>query len=277
MNGKTKLSIAPLVWTTACVGLGGPPSSDGLGYRVPSPPTATYHVADTIVVESRPFQQLREYTTTTAITLRLTFERATGGVRVIGIPESFEAAVSGGIVTRGPPAGLDDVTGTLEFVLNPLGDVDVASLPEVSGTASGLGRFASIAHEIFPRLPDRVVEPGATWVDTVTWSSARESSEATFTNVHTYTLVGDTMVDGRPVLNIALVGEVAFESSGQVGPSVLTSSSSGSVTGLIPWDAERGLPVSAQYRQELEGASIRGGMPPDRTRRTMVRRIRLEG
>ena len=171
MNGKARLSIAAIVWASACVGLGGPPSPDGLGYRVPSPPTATYHVADTIVVESRPFQQVREYTTTTAITLRMTFERDPDGVRVIGIPESFEGAVRGGIVTRGPPPGLDDVTGALEFVLNPHGEVDVVSLPEFSGTASGLGRIASIAHELFPRLPDRVVEPGATWVDTVTWSS----------------------------------------------------------------------------------------------------------
>ena len=161
MNGKARLSIAAIVWASACVGLGGPPSPDGLGYRVPSPPTATYHVADTIVVESRPFQQVREYTTTTAITLRMTFERDPDGVRVI--------------------------------------------------------------------------------------------------------------------LNIALAGEVAFESSGQVGPRALTSSSSGSVTGLILWDADRGLPVFAQYRQELEGTSIREGTPPDRTRRTMARRIRLEG
>ena len=169
------------------------------------------------------------------------------------------------------------MTGALEFVLNPLGEVDVVSLPELSGTASGLGRLASIAHELFPRLPDRVVEPGATWVDTVTWSTVGESSEATFTNVHTYTLVGDTLVDGRPLLNIALAGEVAFESSGQVGPSALTSSSWGSVTGMILWDVDRGLPVVAQYRQELEGTSIREGMAPDRTRRTMSRRIRLEG
>ena len=97
MNGRTRLSIAAIVWASACVGLGGPPSPDGLGYRVPSPPTATYHVADTIVVESRPFQRVREYTTTTAITLGMTFERDPGGVRVIGIPESFEGAISGGI------------------------------------------------------------------------------------------------------------------------------------------------------------------------------------
>lgn len=277
MKGKARLSIAAIVWASACIGLGGPPSPDGLGYRVPSPPAATYHIADTIVVESRPFQQVREYTTTTAITLGMTFERDSGGVRVIGIPESFETAVRGGIVTRGPPPGLDDVTGILDFVLNPLGEVDVVSLPELSGPASGLGRLASLAHELFPRLPDRVVEPGATWVDTVTWSSVGESSEATFTYVHAYTLVGDTLVDGRPLLNITLTGEVAFESSGQVGPRALTSSSSGSVTGLVLWDAERGLPVFAQFRQELEGTSIREGMPPDRTRRTMVRRIRLEG
>lgn len=277
MKGRATLLIAAIVCASACVVLGGPPSPDGLGYRVPSPPTATYHVADTIVVESRPFRQVREYTTTTAITLGMTFERATGGVRVIGIPESFEGAVRGGIVTRGPPPGLDDVTGTLEVVLNPLGEVDVVSLPELSGPASGLGQLASLAHELFPRLPGRVVEPGATWVDTVTWSSVGESSEATVTSVHAYTLVGDTLVDGRPLLNIALTGEVAIELVGQVGPSALTSSSSGPVTGLVLWDADRGLPVFWQYRQELEGTSIREGMPPDRTRRTMVRRIRLEG
>ena len=67
--------------------------------------------------------------------------------------------------------------------------------------------FVSLAHQLFPRLPDNVVEPGGSWVDTVTWSTT-EPIESTSGAVLTFTLVGDTLVDGRTLLNITVASEV---------------------------------------------------------------------
>lgn len=189
MNGRARLSIVVAVSAATCVGPGGPPSPGGLGYRVPSPPAATYRVDDSTVVRNRPLLQEREITTRTAVTL----------------------------------------------------------------------------------------DPGTTWVDTVAWSSDAASSEIAFTHAYTYTLVGDTLVDGRSLLNISFAGEVAIESSGQAGQRESTSSSKGSATGLILWDVERGLPVYGEIEEKTEGTTIREGLPPSRISRSKLRRIRLEG
>ena len=276
MKGRTWLSIAAVVLAAACAGSGAPAPPGGLAYRVPSPPMAKYLVVDSAVVENRPFLQRRQTTTTIATTLGLTFERVAGGVGVTGIAEHFEVSLKGGVVVSpGALPGLDDLTGNLDFVINPRGDVTVTSLPELPSEDAAFSRFASIAQELFPRLPDRAVDAGDTWMDTVTWSSGSMRTETTFTKAYTYTLVGDTVVDGRPLLHIAVAGEAAFETEGQVGPSALSSSSAGQATGLILWDPRRGLPVYAQYEQALEGTSTRAGMPPSSTRHAIFRRVWL--
>ncbi len=274
--GRTCLLIAAVVSAAACAGSGAPSPPGGLAYRVPAPPTAKYHVTDSAVVENRPFLQRRQTTITTATTLRLTFERVPGGVGVTGIAEHFEVSLKGGVVvSAGALPGPADLTGDLDFVVNPRGEVEVTSLPELPSEDAAFSPFASIAHELFPRLPDRAVDPGDTWLDTVTWSSASMRTETTFTRAYTYTLVGDTVVDGRPLLHIAMAGEAAFETEGQVGPSALSSSSEGQATGLILWDPRRGLPVYAQYEQALEGTSTLASMPPSSTRHAIFRRVWL--
>lgn len=276
MNGRARLSIAVVVSAATCADPGGPPSPGGLGYRVPSPPTATYRIADSTVAESRPSLRRGKTTSTTAVTLALTFERDPGGVRVTGVPEHFEVGVTGGFTMRGPSPGVGDLAGTLGLVMSRRGVVEVGSLPEMPLGYAALSPFASIAHELFPRLPDRALDPGAAWVDTVTWSSVVASLESTVTKVNTYTLVGDTVVDGRRLVSIAVVGEVASETTGQMGPVAMNTSATGSATGLVMWDTERGLPVYGQMEQEIVGTTIVEGLPLARESMTVFRRIWLE-
>ena len=275
MDRKTWLAIIATVALAACVGSGGPSPAGPLAYSVPTPPTAVYQITDTMAITMDTPAGSMEITTGSSVTLAMTFERATDGVRVTGSVESFDASATN------PMSGTEsvddgDVSGTLEFVLDRRGDVEVASLPELSGAAAQMSPFASIAHELFPRLPDDVVEPGDTWVDTVTWTTEMESMETTSSAVLTFTLVGDTLVDGRTLLNFAVASEVEGGATVEQGGMAITQSMAGSSTGFVLWDTERGLPAYEQAERNLEGTTTVAGMPPFPMRATGTTRVRLD-
>ncbi|MDE2944385.1 MAG: hypothetical protein OXT63_09305 [Gemmatimonadota bacterium] len=199
--------------------------------------------------------------TGTDLTLAMTFERVAEGIRVMGSVEHFQATAQDPMTGTRSVDG-DDVSGSLEYVIGRRGDVEVTSLPELSGAAAQMSPFGSVAHELLPPLPDAVVEPGGMWVDTVTWTTDIESMETTSTGILTYTLVGDTLVDGQTLLNFAVSGEVSADAEGNVGGMAMTQSMAGSTAGFILWDAERGLPAYQESERDMEGSMSAAGMPP---------------
>ncbi len=98
------------------------------------------------------------------------------------------------------------------------------------------------------------------WVDTVTWSASMEAIESTSSTAYTYTLVGDTLVDGRMLLNIAVSGERTTEAEVEQGGMSMTQSMSGTTNGLVLWDAQRGLFTHAEYDREMEGTTSVAGV-----------------
>jgi len=245
----------------ACSGYGGPAPARPLAYDVPEPPMATFQMTDTMVVTiSTPMGDMA-VNTGTDLTMAMTFERAVEGVRLMGSVEHFEA------FSRDPMTGTqsvdgDDVSGTLEYVIGRRGDVEITSLPELPAAAAQMSPFAALAYQLLPPLPDAVVEPGGMWVDTVTWTADIESMETTSTGILTYTLVGDTLVEGRTLLNFAVSGDVSADAEGNVGGMAMTQSMAGSTAGFILWDAERGLPAYQESERDLEGSMSAAGMPP---------------
>jgi len=222
---------------------------------------ATFQMTDTMVVTiSTPMGDMA-VNTGTDLTMAMTFERAVEGVRLMGSVEHFEA------FSRDPMTGTqsvdgDDVSGTLEYVIGRRGDVEITSLPELPAAAAQMSPFAALAYQLLPPLPDAVVEPGGMWVDTVTWTADIESMETTSTGILTYTLVGDTLVEGRTLLNFAVSGDVSADAEGNVGGMAMTQSMAGSTAGFILWDAERGLPAYQESERDLEGSMSAAGMPP---------------
>lgn len=245
----------------ACSGYGGPAPARPLAYDVPTPPMATFQMTDTMAVSiSTPMGDMM-VNTGTDLTLAMTFERAAEGVRLMGSVEHFEAS------SRDPMTGTqsvdgDDVSGTLEYVIGRRGDVEITSLPELPAASAQMSPFASLAYQLLPPLPDAVVEPGGMWMDTVTWTADIESMETTSTGILTYTLVGDTLVEGRTLLNLAVSGEVSADAEGNVGGMAMTQSMAGFTTGFILWDAERGLPAYQESERDMEGSMSAAGMPP---------------
>ena len=275
MNRRNLLAIIATGTVAACAGYGGGPApARPLAYEVPSPPMANYHFSDSMSISMTTPGGDMVIGGVTSATLGMTFARDAGGVRVTSTVDAFEASMNNPM-TGTQSVGADAVSGNLEFVIGRRGAVEVTSLPELSGELAQLSPFAAIAHEMFPPLPDHVVETGGIWVDTVTWTTDAESMETTSTGILTFTLVGDTVVDGRTLLNFAMTGEVAAEATVNQGGMAITQDMEGSQVGFILWDTERGLPVYEEAERELEGTTSVPGMGSFPMSTTGTTRIRL--
>ena len=269
-------TLAPLVAATALAGCTGPASPyppGWLSYGFPSPPHAAYEIADTVAgIAKSPVGDLEvagEY----AMSLDLSFERAPEGIRVRGIAGGFGGTLSDP-VQGAAAADLGYLAGTLDFVMNRRGIVEVESFPELSGLDAEVFSFAALAHDLFPRLPDTVVEPGGTWLDTLRWHTDGRVTEVISRTVYDYTLVGDTVADGRGLVHIAAAGEVEFRIyTGRAG-NLTRQSMKGSSTGVILWDPETRLVVSHEYGRDLVGTVSRPNRAPFELRLTEAMRIR---
>ena len=78
--------------------------------------------------------------------------------------------------------------------------------------------------------------------------------------MYTYTLVGDTVVDGRTLRHIRVAGDVTNEGAFTQGGTTMTQSMTGSANGFVLWDAERGVMTHARFDRDLEGSMTVPGM-----------------
>ena len=266
-------TLAAVAALAGCTGPASPYPPGWLSYGFPSPPHAVYEITDTVAgIAKSPVGDLEiagEY----EMSLDLSFERAPEGMRVRGIANGFEGTLSDPVQATGAD-DLEYLAGTLEFLMNRRGVVEVESFPELSGVDAEVFSFAELAYDLFPRLPDTVVEPGGTWLDTLRWHTDGEVTEVISRTVYDYTLVGDTVVDGRGLLHIAATGRVEFRIyTGRAG-NLTRQSMKGSSTGVILWDPETRLVTSHEYQRDLEGTVSRRNRAPFGLRLTEVVRIR---
>ena len=280
MNRKTLLTIAAVGIAAGCAGIGVPLATGYLAYGIPSPTRAIYAVADTIVSERTTLEgEALPVTSASSMTLLLNFRRSisvrgrvtpdlqsenaplrlsSSRMRVSGEVRKFEATLSSTAI-GGMSGTLDDVYGNLEVMVSRHGVDEQTSFPAVSGVAAKDYLFPTLAYALFPRLPDVWVEPGGTWVDTVTVSDDGEGASPTTTLISTHTLVGDTLVGGRMLVHMAVATEVTVEGvteeAGMPGTGIVT----GTVNGSVFWDPERRLVAYAEYQRDFRGTTIGSG------------------
>ena len=275
MHMRTLL-IAGTAAAAGCAGLGGPSPGDSFSYGVPSPPSAVYHVYDTMSINTvTPFGSI-DVAGQGSVTIGLTFATDPGGVRVTGTVEAFEGFMSNPM-TGGASAGMDDVSGALEVLISRRGVEELATFPVLSGPLAQLSSFPALGYILFPRLPGGDVDPGETWVDTVAASAEMETATMTGNTVSTYTLVGDTVVDGRSLMRIAVVNEVTSENILQQGGVSITQNLSGVASGFILWDPEKRLLAYAEYERDVAGTLTIPGTGTLDTTVTGPTRVRLGG
>ena len=266
---------------TAALACAGPgpgavaPGGGGLAHRLPSESRATYTVVDTVVIAAGSEQSSTEMTAATTAALTMRFERDRGGVRV-----NAEIADFGGSVGN-PAMGrrtLDsrDARGPLIFVVGRTGTIVPVARPEMSPDAGQLSFFQQLPYDLFPGLPGRSVGPGDSWSDTTIWSSATGGIETTSVTARTYTLVGDTVVDGRSLVAITVAGEVAISSRGSQGGAAASTTITGTQEGHLLWDTAAGLLHMAEIMRRLEGESTMEGRAPGSIKFTGPQRLRRE-
>lgn len=255
------MAVAVVAAATGCAGPESPFPPGTLAYGFPSPPNAAYEIADTVLVTVKTTGPDVETAGGFAQTLDLRFERDPGGVRVRGIMEAIE----GTLWDPGTPSekrpGRWNPAGTHHFVINRYGVSEVRSFPALAGQAALLFSLAGHAHDLFPRLPGTVLDPGGTWADTVRWHVDHPDAEVTYRSAFSYTLVGDTLVDGRTLVRIAADGDLDTVTVTGTPGNATYRILKGPVTGVVLWDPERTLVAYAEYARDLVGTLERPDRP----------------
>ena len=250
MTGGSSVAVAALM---AGCGTSGPSPDGGLRFDVPATAAAVYTTGDTLALSVDSPMGAMTLNMDSRMTLDLAFERAQDGVQVSAQVADMDASLTNPMTGRSS-VDESDVDGPLVFVVQPDGSVAVAATPTVSGAGEELRPFQSLPYELFPRLPGRVISPGGSWVDTVTWNSGPDEGPLASSTVYTYTLAGDTTVAGSVLLKIDVAGETSLEGSMETGGLHIEQSLSGTTSGFYLWDAEAGLLHSAELNRELEGS-----------------------
>ena len=272
MRHRVILATAAAALLSACASGGSAPgeapADNPFRYDVPSPPTATYQIADTTTsIMSMPNGEM-DMAMASSSTIELTFAADSGGVRATGTVSDYSATMSSSMMGNMEMGG-DGVSGDLEFVIGPLGHVEMISMPEVAGGAlPGATPFQFNAVELFPRFPGHPLEAGDTWADTTAASAdlgalgapgaLAGSSEST--TVYTYTLVGDTVVAGRTLQKITVSGIGTTQTSGEEAGEPVSQDMTNTLEGFVLWDADRGLVAVAELVRTVDGSMSMQGM-----------------
>jgi hypothetical protein len=272
VSNRTFLAAAATLIAACASGGPAPGESAAAGdlyrYEVPTPPTATYRLADTTtMIMGMPDGEM-DMAMSSASTVELTFAADSGGVRATGTVSDYSSSMASTMLGNVDMSGVD-ISGDLEFVVGPLGDVEMISTPEVTGADLPTSMpFQFNAQEMFPRFPDRRLQPGDMWADTVIESLDLEALGLPVplagmeedTTIYNYTLVGDTLVDGRTLRKITLSNVVSVQTSVEEAGQTMPMDMSSTLDGFILWDAERGLVVSADLVRTMDGSMSMMGM-----------------
>ncbi len=248
----------------ACAGPGGVSPRGGLMYQVPESPSVVY-VAESsqdINIDAGAMGSMN-MTASSVMTMAMSFVAGADGIQVTTVFEELSASMTqpmGGSLS----ASESDIEGDLVFTLDEKGKATVVTLPEMKGSAEQLVNPVSLVHDFFPRLPGRAVDPGDTWTDTVKYEAQTSDADLSSNSVLTYTLVGDTVVDGATLLHITFEGESDVVGTGATEGMEVIQAASGDVTGMFLWDPARGLMVALESSADMDGTVEvpAAGMPP---------------
>jgi hypothetical protein len=85
------------------------------------------------------------------------------------------------------------------------------------------------------------VQPGDSWVDTVSFSEGGDAGDSSQTSVTTYRVVGEAVVDGRPLLEIAFEGTQEMAQTMALQGTEIRQETQLAVRGRVLWDVQRGV------------------------------------
>lgn len=235
---RRTLSLAALSLIVASCS-GGPPSPPALAYGEGPGGDLSYDFADTTEVDVSVMGQSMQLTQRGVATYDVSLANTADGVDVVMTVRSLAATLS---QPMGAPVRVNEsaVSGSLAFSLDRVGGVAITSRPTVADEASQMVSGLSLAHGFFPGLPGRAAMPGESWVDTVSWSGDEGPGARSERAILNYTVVGDTVVDGRSLLMISVTGETTVANDMVIAGMAVSQRSDLDVEGHVLWDLQTG-------------------------------------
>lgn len=268
-----------LLAVAACIAPFAASPRGGLMYQLPDAAELVYLTGDTsnIDIDAGAMGSLRMRGTGTS-TLAMTFQRAAEGIEVNATFRELDARLTqpmGGAQT----ADEDDLEGPIVFSMDPMGRTTITSLPEMKGPSGELASPHAIAYQFFPRLPGRVTDPGESWTDTIHFEAEVGQGDMVSTTIATYTLVGDTVVDGINLLNISMSATAEVTQSSVTEGMEINMVFGGDVSGTALWDPARSLYFGGSSEQDMSGTLEvpAAGVPPMPLRVRGSSHVRLQG
>lgn len=221
-----------------------------LSYGVPSPPSRTYVVGDTIGIAVQGLGQSLEIAARSAATYTLRYEPAGSGVRVRATVNDLAADVA---LPMGEPMAMDEsaLEGDFVFELDARGRATSLTSPHATAIGGQVFSAPVVAHEIFPRLSGGAVSAGESWTDSVTYTEAVEGGETEVTSNLTYTVADDVQRGGRALTEITFAGTAAVKQDLNVDGARVTQASELEVEGRLLWDVAAG--VLAESETTMRG------------------------
>lgn len=216
------------------------PFATPLGYSIPARTPLVYTSSDTarINIEVQPGMAM-EQTMGQSSRVRLTFAPTAstdGNLTVTATYEDFAAFAESSMSPR------QDIDGSAlqgDFVLNvmPTGEVEQVSGPELPEAIEGLTMGGdNLFADYFLRLPNRLVQPGESWTDTITAITEEEGARSENTTIVVSTFGGDTTVAGRTLWIIHATKTASVLVEGNMQGMEMRNELSGSVTEHALWD-----------------------------------------
>lgn len=247
-----------VVFSGACGG--GPPAPPALAYGEQTVSDASYAYADTTAVRVNVMGQTMELSQHGVAEYDVVFAEAPSGVEVVLSVRSLSAMLN---QPMGAPVRVDEsmVVGDLAFTLNRVGDPTVSRRPEVSDEASQMVSGLSLAHSFFPGLPGRAALPGESWVDSLSYSGEEGPGVRSETSVLQYTVVRDTVIDGRALLQIDVEGTATVSNDMVIGGMDIQQTSDLDVNGYVLWDFRAGIPFE-HYREATGSGQVQIPISP---------------
>jgi hypothetical protein len=237
----------------ACSGPAGVTPSGGLMYTVPATSSVVYVAESTqdITMDAGPMGTMN-MTANSEAELGMAFATGTDGVQVTTTFQKVSASMSNPMA--GPQtASESDIDGQLVFTIDKRGRGTLVSAPKVKGAAEQLISPSSFVYEFFPRLPGGAANPGDMWTDTIQYEINMSQGDVSSKSILTYTLVGDTVVDGVTLLHVSYEGDAEAVGTGMTEGTEVIQSFAGDVVGMFLWDPARSLMVSGESSQDLDG------------------------
>ncbi len=251
-RGASISALVLLPFMAACAGGPGGGSSGPAVLAYTAGGTMMYSQVDSAVISIDAGGQMIDVNASTDQVMEMVFAPSADGVQVTATWRELDAVVSN---PMGAPerADIDDVEGSLVFTLDRMGAATMVSAPELSGSAVQMVSPAGIANGFLPRLPGTPPEAGMTWTDTISYSADEGDASTVAETVYTYTVVGDTVVNGMNLLKVDMRGVDDRTIEGATAGMGFVQTVSGDITGFFLWDLAAGMMHSTFVETEMFG------------------------